>query len=352
MSYFEAFTSNTLAAGGNQTVFHPVGEQVGRVFYRVFAGGTYRYSLLFSDVIDSTFADGSISRAGDTCGGFTLTRLAMGVCDTLESSPSLQPITVGGVSSYTLKSGETVATDPLVITAAAGQYLCIEIGFYGHTVPCHAETQIPVFVKRDNAWIPSCEVPLPSMVGCDRPVKHRVAYWGDSITQGIGVEPNSYRHWNALVSERLGRENSYWNLGLGFGRAMDAALDGSWLRKACTAEAVVLCFGVNDMGRRTAQQICEDLTAAVTALQAAGCRVLLQTVPPFEYSPEARERWQQVNRYLRTVLRHRADAFFDVETALGSDPKRYGGHPNEEGCRVWAEGILKPLGKLLENLDK
>ncbi len=353
MRYFEKFTSNTLAAGGNQSFFHPQGERVGRVYYNVFCGGYYRYAFLFSDVIDSTYADGSVSRSEDVCGGYTITRLSVGVCDAPSDSPALQPVTFKSAASCTLKTGETVSTDAVALSAETGQYLCVEIGFCGNTVPCHTETQIPVFVKEGDAFVPSYEVPLPGMVGCDRPVKHRVAFLGDSITQGIGVEPNSYAHWNAVLAEQIGTENSYWNLGLGFGRAMDAAKNGAWLNKAKHADVVTVCFGVNDLGRnRTAEQIVGDLAFIIKTLQESGCRVLLQTVPPFEYSPETHAKWEQVNHTLRTVLRHRADAFFDVESALGSDSTRFGGHPNAEGCRLWANGLKKPLADLLDTLDK
>jgi lysophospholipase L1-like esterase len=353
MLCFEQFNSNTLAAGGNQSFFHPQGERVGRVYYKVFCGGCYRYAFVFSDVIDSTFADGSVSRSEDVCGGYTITKLAVGVCDAPGDSPALQPVTFGGAVSYTLQEGETVYTDAVALEAKAGQYLCVEIGFCGNTVPCHTETQIPVFVKVGDRFVPSTEVPLPGMVGCDRAVKHRVAFLGDSITQGIGVEPNSYLHWNAVLAERLGYDNSYWNLGLGFGRAMDAAKNGAWLNKAKHADVVTVCFGVNDIGRgRTAEQIVNDLAFIVKTLQESGCRVLLQTVPPFEYSDENRAKWIQINHALRTEVRPLADAFFDVESVLGDNSSRFGGHPNAEGCRLWAERLEKPLADLINNLDK
>lgn len=31
------------------------------------------------------------------------------------------------------------------------------------------------------------------MIGCDRKVSAKIAYFGDSITQGIGTKENSYR---------------------------------------------------------------------------------------------------------------------------------------------------------------
>ena len=334
MTYFDELSSATLAAGGNQAVCFPEGEQVGRVYYRVFAGGTYRYSLLFADTIDSTFADGSLSRAGDVCGDWEVTHLALGVCREVGGEPTVA-LTIGGAPSHTVSAGEVFATDPVELSAEAGDYLCVEIGFRGEKVPCHLETQIPVFRREEDAFVPCPEVPLPSMVGCDRPVARRVGYLGDSITQGIGVAPNSYEHWNALLSEALGRQYAYHNLGLGFGRAADAAKDGAWLAKAKQNDVVTVCFGVNDLGRgRTVDEIVHDLAFIVERLKDAGCRVLLQSVPPFTYTPEKHAMWETVNRRLAAEVAPMADAFFDVVPILGEDASRYGGHPNEAGCHA------------------
>lgn len=345
--YFANFTSATLAAGGNQSVCHPEGEQVGRVYYRLFTGGEYRYSLLFADELDSTFADGSRSRAGERCGGWRITYLKLGVCKTLDGEPTVD-VTFGGAPSHTVTAGEQFATDPVTLKAEAGDYLVVELGFAGDKVPCHLETQIPVYRREGDAFVPNVEVPLPSMVGCDRPVERRIGFLGDSITQGIGVLPNSYAHWNAILAAMLGTKHAYHNLGLGFGRAMDAALDGAWLAKAKRSDVVTVCFGVNDLSRgRTTDEIVQDLAFIVERLKAAGCRVLLQTVPPFTYTPERYAMWEDINARLKTEVAPKADALFDVVTVLGSNPDRYGGHPNEDGCRAWATALKPCLEKIL-----
>ena len=62
--YFARFRANTMAGSGNQSWFRPESaeeEITGRVFYRVFTGGEYSWSPLFSDAIFTTFADGSHS---------------------------------------------------------------------------------------------------------------------------------------------------------------------------------------------------------------------------------------------------------------------------------------------------
>ncbi len=82
MEYFNEFSSNTLAASGNQSWFKtesPEKEYTGRVFYRIFAGGNFNYSFLFSNIIDSTFADGSHSYANFLCSEWKIIRVRCGV---------------------------------------------------------------------------------------------------------------------------------------------------------------------------------------------------------------------------------------------------------------------------------
>ncbi len=55
MEWFRTYRSNTLGGTGNQQYFHAGEPMTGRSYYRVFAGGAYRYSLLFGGAIDSTY---------------------------------------------------------------------------------------------------------------------------------------------------------------------------------------------------------------------------------------------------------------------------------------------------------
>ncbi len=357
-TFCDTYVSNTLAAGGSQNHFTPTGDGVnrGRIYYRVFEGGTFDYAFLFSNTIDSTFSDGKHSYVGYVCDSWELLSLSVGIvndCDKASDPAVWNQVSVQGTSSYTVKRGELFATDPIRLTAEAGQYLCVEIAFSGNDIPYHAEAMIPSFVWDGTAFVPSREMPFPSMVGCNRKVQKRIAFLGDSITQGIGVTFGSYEFWDALLAERLGHQHAYWNLGLGFGRAMDAATDGVWLNKAKQNDAVILCFGVNDIGRgRSAEQIIADLNTAVEKLTEAGCRVLLQTVPPFDYTPENREKWEAINNAIRQELAQKVDAVFDVVPTLGQsaeEPHRakYGGHPNEEGGRAWADALFPVLQEFI-----
>ena len=229
----------------------------------------------------------------------------------------------------------------------------LELSFRGQMIPCHEETRLPVFIQENGHWIPSKEMPLPGMIGCDRKVRGRIGFLGDSITQGIGTPVNSYAHWNALAAEALGEEYSFWNLGLGFGRAQDAASDGAWLFKAKQTDAVVLCYGVNDLLQgRSGEQIEEDLLAIIHTLRKNHVRVLLQTIPPFDLSGAELATWLRLNGRIRSTLSREADGIFDVVPALieGGESQgraRYGGHPNEDGCAAWARALIPVMKEFL-----
>ena len=79
MSYFGEYSSNTCAGSGNQLLVDAV-KGTGRVYYKVFAGGTYHYSILFSNTVDSTFADGSQCRRNVRGGNWEILEARVAVC--------------------------------------------------------------------------------------------------------------------------------------------------------------------------------------------------------------------------------------------------------------------------------
>ena len=268
MEYFEKFCSNTYAGSGNQHCFYMEESKIrtGRVLYKITDGGEYNYSLLFSNIIDSTYNDGEISHNNLICDSWTIHSAKIGKCEAFDSSKDVleltmndenkyadirpfdfKPLTFNGKTSKEVMPGEFFVSDPVKCKFEKNEYLCLEITFSGKMIPYHEETLLPVFMKENEEWKYSKFMPLAGMVGCDRSVKGKIAYLGDSITQGIGTKANSYLHWNAVLSEKLGSDYSYWNLGLGYGRASDAASDGAWLYKAKQNDIIFVCYGVNDI---------------------------------------------------------------------------------------------------------
>lgn len=250
--------------------------------------------------------------------------------------------------------GEFFTSDPVKIVAQKGEYLCLEIAFRGSMIPYHEESILPVFEWKDGKWIPSKRVPFPGMIGCDRMVKKKIGFMGDSITQGIGTPVNAYTHWNALTAAAVGEEYSYWNLGLGYGRAQDAASDSAWLYKAKHLDVVVVCYGTNDIGQgRTTEQMKADLHTIVSKLKAAGVKVIIQTLPPFDRKGELLEKWRDINCYIRNTLSAYADGMFDVVPYLLDGPEEegkagYGAHPDENGCLAWANALIPYLQEFVK----
>lgn len=338
--FYQTYVSDCTAGCGNQLLTRlktPV-TKTGRCWFRL-SRGAENYALLFSNRVDSTFDDGSISRANDTGGDWKIDALRVGLCAAVGEEPKAwQPVTFDGESKKSVSGPDAFVTDSIPLRAKAGDYLCYEITLTGSCFPYHEEAVLMI--------VPDKQIPLPLMIGCDRPVREKVGFLGDSITQGCGTRDDSYTHWVAQIGEKLSQEYSLWDLGIGYARARDAATDGGWLKRAKQCDTVCVCFGVNDVLRgRRAEEILQDLRTIVRKLKEARCRVILLTLPPFDLEGEAKGQWQRVNAVIRESLHKEADSLFDIAAVLGqTHPNEhlcvYGGHPDAEGCRVVAEAFL------------
>ncbi len=348
--YYQRYSSDCTAGSANQllTKYDSEITLTGRCYYKLSHGGE-NYSLLFSNAIDSTFADGSISKANDVGGGWKILSMRVGICSNSGDIPDLwHEVTFGGARSYKVFASDPFFTDIMCLNANKDDILCYEITLRGACFPYHEEAVLPVCVKQpDGSFIPDKRVPLPLMIGSDKKIGSKVGFFGDSITQGCGTEVDSYAHWVAKIADGLNNDISIWNLGIGFARAYDAASNGGWLERAKHCDTVNVCFGVNDILRgRTAEQVENDLYTIIVALKAVGCQVILFTVPPFDMVGTERKTWYSVNEAIRSRLCSKADAVFDFAAVLGAPaPNRhiapYGGHPNAEGCKVLACAYLK-----------
>ena len=374
MEYFSQFTSNTYAGSANQLYFNMQDGEVrtGRVFYKISVGGEYNYSILFSNIIDSTYSDGSISRKNLICDSWKIHNARIGKCKKIGADKEisemivsdenenkeadiivsgLEDITFNGKKCKDVMPGEFFSSDPIKLDFDKDEYLCLEMTFSGKMIPYHDESLLPVFINDNGNWKYSKHMPFAGMIGCDRKVKGKVAYLGDSITQGIGTQLNSYLHWNAILSQEIGNEYAFWNLGIGYGRANDAASDSAWLYKAKQNDVIFVCYGVNDILQgQPEEQIKSDLTYIVDVLKKLGKKVILQTIPPFDYTGEDIEKWNRINIYIKTILKDMVDCVFDNVPHLGEgeclSAAKFGGHPNEEGCAIWAQALYGQIKDL------
>lgn len=366
MKYFEQYSSNTIAAGGNQLYFAAQEKRTCRVFYKITESGTYGYALLFSNIMDSTYADGSVSHKNLICEPWKIHCASIARCKALDwHGEAVCPKVVAeeekqlffdGKAEKCVMPGEFFASDEVEMEFEAGEYLCLEMTVTGEKLPYHEESILPIFVKDGEEWKFDKHMPLPGMIGCTRKAKKKIGFFGDSITQGIGTEQNAYAHWNAVVTERLGGEYACWNLGIGYGRANDAASDGAWMYKAKHNDVIVVCFGVNDILQgQSEEQIKKDLMTIVKSLKGYGVKVIVQTVPPFDYEGEKIGIWQHVNAFIFEEIAKEADLIFDAAAVLKKSDEephkaKYGGHPDAEGCKVWGEALAPVVKDFMERI--
>lgn len=353
--YFKKYKSNTLAGSGNQSYFINGGgteAKTGYAYYKVFCSGKFNYSFLFSNMTDSTFAGKMRSLCNTPLKAWEIKESAVGLSEKAGTVPELIPLTFGGKRRKNVMPGELFCSDATELSAHKGEFICIKTVFCGEQIPCHYEGLFSSFLLENGVMSESKLLPVPSMIGCDRPVRQRVNFLGDSITQGIGTAKDSYEHWGALIADYLGEEYSFWNLGLGFGRAADTSTDGAWLYKAKQCDVAVVCLGVNDIIQGfPLEKIKSNLEETVNKLSMAGVRVILQTVPPFDYEGKQIEVWRELNFYIKMHLSEKCAGVFDVVPVLGQKevPHKsiYGPHPNAEGCKRWANALYPYIKKIL-----
>lgn len=343
----KSFSSNTLAPSSNQSWFKGEGNiHKGRIFYKVFAGGIYNYSFMFTNTIDSTFSDGSHSQANLICDNWDIISLGIYITKTVSNclkNDDKIALTFNGKESKSVISGEIFYTDIVELECEKDDYICLEIEYKGNgKIPYMEEMMIPSFVYENDEWIEGKQTPLCASILCDRKVEKKIGFFGDSITEGIGVANNSYAWWCSQIAEIVGEKYSYWDIGVGYGRAKDGASKGAWLNKAKMLDIVTVCFGVNDICQGYSEEIVKNsLYTIVTELKNAGKRVILFTVPPFDYDENKEKIWRSVNNYIKTELSRLAQ-IYDVVPILGHEAPnehkaKYGGHPNEEGSTLLAK---------------
>lgn len=291
------------------------------------------------------------SVANIECGEWKIFEFSTFVIDSLSvpiKESGDKTVTFGGKNEKNVKKGELFYSDEILLDIPENYYLGLKITFEGKQIPNHPENQIPCFRVDRDEWTATKEVPMPSMVGCVRSVKKRITFWGDSITQGCGVKENSYDHYAAVTARLAGNEYACWDIGIGYARAFDGASGGIWAYKAKHTDVCIICFGVNDIGSaRTPTQILSDLKIIVRRLKDCGVRVVVQTIPPFEFNEKEAATQKEVNKLIFADS-ELSECLFD-ETVFLTDVKTlkpiYGGHPNRAGCAVWGDRLHRFLKK-------
>lgn len=359
MDMFKKYTSNTLCGTSNNFMLTGEVERFTcRAFVKPYEYGDFTWRFWFSNACDSTYAEGSVSYANRPGGRWRIISASVADGgDTVGGPTSAEtPVTFGGEPGREVAPGEKFWSDEVQLSVAEGNYLVWTWTLEGNGIPCTPDSQIPCFRADGEGWREDKIIPKPNLLACDRGERTRLVFIGDSITQGCGTGFDKYDFWAAEISKRLDRKHwAVWNTGLGFGRAYDAVTDGAWLYRAKTAgDVVIVCFGVNDTARgRSADDLWRDLRRISRTLRASGAKVILFTIPPFDFTGDRESRWREVNRRIREADKTVADGVFDLAAVLGHPAPEdnralYGGHPDGNGGRAAAEEFIRQdiLGKL------
>ncbi len=305
---------------------------------------------------------------------------------------SLRPLRFGGAASVTIPAGAEYVSDPIDLPHAAGADLAISLHFAqaparqtGHPGARATSFRVPGNQVHAASW-PQADTftrwyQITGVEVLDRGAAHTVVAIGDSITDGYGVNPDTYARWTDGLASRLrsaGMTNiGVVNAGIGGGRMLRDGLgpnlvsrfERDVLARPGVSHAIVM-IGVNDFGVQHRNR--EDTPAARAALlddlkqayrqivaraHLQGVCVLGATISPYGgsgyYAPGADNEADRLayNQWIRTA--GVVDGVVDFDAAL-RDPARPdhllkaldndGLHPSTAGYKAMADAV--PLEQL------
>lgn len=360
---FTTYVSNTVVSTGNNFYIEKAENITYRAYLPVEEYGELEYKFFFTNTVDSTYTKGKIAFVGKSGGSYTISNatVADGGTGVEDEITNRTPVTFGGKETKEVAADESYWSDPVTMNIPEGHYMVWEWTVSGEGIPCNKMSSLnSTASSADGETFEFCdEIPLPQIIGAKRDVKHTVAAIGDSITQGCQTEQMKYEFWASKISTQLGSDVAFFNCGLGWARASDAASNENWLSRVSQYDTVIVAFGTNDIvsgkygGKKSsAEEIDEYLDAIVSYLTEKGCDVILFNAPP--------QNFKETNEGIRTALNEKIPAiaekygakFFDFSALLSTEDEPgkavYGGHPNGEGGTVVADAFVKQFGSLFE----
>lgn len=360
---FTTYVSNTVVSTGNNFYIEKAENITYRAYLPVEEYGELEYKFFFTNMVDSTYAKGKDAFVRKDGGAYTVSNavIADGGTSTEDKITNRTPVTFGGKETKEVAADESYWSDPVTMNIPEGHYMVWEWTVSGEGIPCNKMSSLTSTASSaDGETFEFCdEIPLPQIIGAKRDVKHTVAAIGDSITQGCQTEQMKYEFWASKISTQLGSDVAFFNCGLGWARASDAASNDNWLSRVSQYDTVIVAFGTNDIvsgkygGKKSsAEEIDEYLDAIVSYLTEKGCDVILFNAPP--------QNFKKTNEGIRTALNEKIPAiaekygakFFDFSALLSTEDEPgkavYGGHPNGEGGTVVADAFVKQFGSLFE----
>lgn len=360
---FTTYVSNTVVSTGNNFYIEKAENITYRAYLPVEQYGELEYKFFFTNMVDSTYAKGKDAYVGKDGGTYTVSNavIADGGTSTEDEITNRTPVTFDGKATKEVTSDESYWSDPVTMDIPEGHYLVWEWTVSGEGIPCNKMASLTsTSSSADGETFAFCdEIPLPQLIGAKREVKHTVAAIGDSITQGCQTEQMKYEFWASKISAQLGSDVSFFNCGLGWARASDAAANENWLSRVSQYDTVLVAFGTNDIisgkygGKKSsAEEIEEYLDMIVSYLTENGCDVILFNAPPQDFKETNEGIRTTLNEKIPTIAEKYGAKFFDFASLLSTaeEPAKavYGGHPNGEGGTVVADEFVKQFGSLFE----
>ncbi|MDC7683875.1 SGNH/GDSL hydrolase family protein [Asticcacaulis sp. BYS171W] len=310
-------------------------------------------------------------------------------------------LTFNGRAGVTIAPGAYAISDPVPLKVAANSDLALSVYVAGPTkittlhdiqrgvlygapgrqagAPELPEGKVDIGIGRAFPWLAEVEV-------ADTPARATIVTFGDSITDGFGIQPDKGGTWPEILSRRLetsGMKLSVVNAGLSgnrllhhgqsarFGDSGLSRFDRDVLNQP-NVGAVIVLLGINDLGHAegpgAAEYVsAEDMIDGYRQLAARAhercIRIYVATLTPFKgtvfrnyYSDEKEARRQRINIWLRQggVF----DGVIDFDKALESAPGSgvlkadydVGDHlhPDDEGAAAMAAAVPLNLFKGLK----
>lgn len=360
---FTTYVSNTVVSTGNNFYIEKAENITYRAYLPVEQYGELEYKFFFTNTVDSTYAKGKNAFVGKDGGAYTVSNavIADGGTSTEDEITNRTPVTFGGKETKEVAADESYWSDPVTMNIPEGHYMVWEWTVSGEGIPCNKMASLTSTASSaDGETFQFCdEIPLPQLIGAKRDVKHTVAAIGDSITQGCQTEQMKYEFWASKISTQLESDVAFFNCGLGWARASDAASNENWLSRVSQYDTVIVAFGTNDIvsgkygGKKsTAEEIEGYLDTIVSYLTEKGCDVILFNAPPQDFKETNEGIRTALNEKIPSIAEKYGAKFFDFSALLSTEDEPgkavYGGHPNGEGGTVVADAFVKQFGSMFE----
>jgi lysophospholipase L1-like esterase len=295
-----------------------------------------------------------------------------------------RPLTFSGRSQVTIPAGADYWSDPVTLKVAPLTSLAISLHYPAapNVQTGHPGSRATSYVlagdhtagadlpgaKTIDRWFQISSIDVIS----DKKASTVVAF-GDSITDGYGVQPNTNLRWtDALMTRLKGKNIGVLNLGIGGNRVLLDGLGPNALARferdvlsQAGVTHVILLEGVNDLGTLTREApaapeahkaLVEQVTAGyrqmIDRAHARGIKVIGATILPYSGSayyhpgPESEADRQAINAFIRAPGNF--DGVIDWDKALRDPAKpthllpaydNDGLHPNLSGYKAMADAV-------------